>query len=196
MDKTFVEWDDHHCKPKAPIWNGYHMEKDPTRIKQLAIERDRDNWNFFRVLKHSPRFSEAKVDSVAEQAGKAAEREMDCTTCGECCRDISVPVIEEEIGRLAKRLGITAQEFRTRYVVYDESECEDFIEAHPCPFLADGKCSVYDDRPQACRDYPYIGGSISHRTYAIMDRLRTCPIVFEMIERLKMELGWRRRSDR
>jgi Fe-S-cluster containining protein len=58
----------------------------------------------------------------------------------------------------------------------------------PCPFLgADNYCSVYDDRPKACREYPHTDRK---RFYQILDltlkNTSTCPAVHLVIEKLKV----------
>lgn len=51
---------------------------------------------------------------------------------------------------------------------------------------------MYEDRPEVCRGYPYVGGDVPSRMVGIIERAGTCPVVFEMLERLKDMLGFRR----
>jgi len=81
--------------------------------------------------------------------------------------------------------------FRRRYMTTNDDR-EPAIDATPCPFLDGKMCSVYEDRPDACRGYPYVGGNISSRMIGIIERAETCPIIFAMLEELKDELGFRR----
>lgn len=164
------------------------MEKDPQIVAGLAAEREEENWRFRTFLKQLRPGALAGVDRLAEEFGRAAEAEMDCTACGACCRDNCVPVNEEEEARLAGRLGVSLGEFRERYVVSDD-DGQPAIEATPCPFLEGNRCSVYEERPDACRGYPYVGGNVSFRMMGIIERAGTCPIVFEMLERLKAAVG-------
>jgi Fe-S-cluster containining protein len=160
------------------------MEKDPQVIARLAVEREDENWRFRTFLKHMKPVTLAKADRLTEEFGRAAEAAMDCTACGACCRDNCVPVSVEEQIQLASRLGISPDEFREQYLGTDD-DGQPAIEATPCPFLKSSRCSVYEDRPQACRDYPYVGGNVASRMVGIIERAGTCPIIFEMLERLK-----------
>ncbi|HPD28997.1 MAG TPA: YkgJ family cysteine cluster protein [Phycisphaerae bacterium] len=167
------------------------MEKDPQQVARLAEKRRDENWRFRSFLKMLSRRRQREVNRIAEQYGLEAESRIDCRECGACCRDNAIPVSEEEIERLAGRLGLSPDEVRAKYISHDEAE-GDHIDARPCPFLNGNLCSVYDSRPEGCRGYPYIGGDIATRTIGIIERAGTCPIIFDMLERLKDAVGFRR----
>ena len=52
----------------------------------------------------------------------------------------------------------------------------------PCPFLSpDGPCTVYEDRPRACRDYPYLNlPRVRSRSLILLESRGSCPIVFNV----------------
>ncbi|MHC4444682.1 MAG: YkgJ family cysteine cluster protein [Planctomycetota bacterium] len=167
------------------------MEKDPQAVSRLAAERNDENWSFRTFLKMSGRVKHSRVDAAARQFGEAARDQMDCTTCGACCRVNAIPVDDDDIKRLARHLKSSVSAFRKQYVESDEF-CDNYIETSPCPFLEGNLCTVYPHRPQACREYPYIGGNISTRMIGIIERAENCPIVYEMLEQLKKHLGFYR----
>ena len=167
------------------------MEKDPAIVAQRAADCRDENWRFRTYVKHSGRVGHGRVNSLARRFGQEAESQMDCLTCGACCRDNTVPVTANEGKRLAKRLGISLEEFKSTYL-RSELDGEPAIEAQPCPFLKDNTCSVYEDRPKVCQGYPYVGGDVPSRTIGIIERAETCPIIFDMLERLKDALGFRK----
>jgi Fe-S-cluster containining protein len=65
----------------------------------------------------------------------------------------------------------------------------DFILNHaPCPFLgADNYCSIYESRPDACREYPHTNRK---KVVQIMDltyrNTLVCPAVLEIAEKLRL----------
>lgn len=66
--------------------------------------------------------------------------------------------------------------------------------ALPCPFLKDNLCSIYEDRPSDCSEYPYLYKPwFTRRTWAMLDRTYTCPIVYTVIEELKRSLEFLRK---
>ena len=81
-----------------------------------------------------------------------------CTRCGRCC---TIPgyvwVDDEEIARLADRLGLGPDDFGRRYLRRVGSRFS-LVEKnrHQCVFWSpeDG-CAVYQDRPRQCRTFPF-----------------------------------------
>ncbi len=79
-----------------------------------------------------------------------------------CCYDVHLVLSPYDFLRLRRALGLSPQEFLDRYgeayigevtqlpVVSVPMNPHDFA----CPFLKSEGCSVYPDRPSACRTYP------------------------------------------
>lgn len=86
-----------------------------------------------------------------------------CRKCGKCCEKLSHVVyypdrreIEvENIEEIKEFLGIRY------YEVLEELEREvggvNAVMVSPCPFLRDGKCTVYPARPASCKSFPIYG---------------------------------------
>ena len=163
------------------------METDPARVSELAREKTDENWRFRSFMKMLPRRRQQQINRAAEELGLKAQAQMDCRTCGACCRENWIPIDDQEALRLASRLSLPVLEFKQAYLVTDPDQ-ETGIDARPCPFLAGTECRVYSDRPEVCRGYPYIGGDIASRMVGIIERAEVCPIVFEMLEQLKRHL--------
>jgi len=78
-----------------------------------------------------------------------------------CCRSIDIQVTPCDILRLKKRLGMTSSEFVARHTVPFEMDGHGMpglkLATRPgtteCRFLTGEGCSVYEDRPAACRYY-------------------------------------------
>jgi uncharacterized protein len=81
-----------------------------------------------------------------------------------CCHGADITLPPYDILRLTRRFGVRAPEFLERYTVPADHESagmpvvklkmggDDGTGA--CPFLAEEGCTVYSDRPAACRYYP------------------------------------------
>ncbi len=87
-------------------------------------------------------------------------KDIDCFNA--CCKNIDIMLTPYDIIRLKQRLGITSTEFLRQYtepfefgrnsvggVKYNPKEG-----TNACQFVTDEGCSVYEDRPTACRYYP------------------------------------------
>lgn len=93
-----------------------------------------------------------------------------CECCGRCCRNLENALMVDplDIFNLSKHLRGQGQE-----ILGPEDMLERFAhpelldgcypifqlntegEDHACVFLKDGRCSVYEARPQVCRMYPF-----------------------------------------
>lgn len=79
-----------------------------------------------------------------------------------CCKSIDITLTPYDILRLKNRLGITSAEFLRQYTVPFEMEKDGLagVKFRPredttqCQFVTEDGCSVYEDRPTACRYYP------------------------------------------
>jgi Fe-S-cluster containining protein len=85
---------------------------------------------------------------------------IDCFNA--CCRNIDIMLTPYDIIRLKQRLGITSTEFLREYTYPFEFAKDSVagVKLRPveggtaCQFMTDEGCSVYEDRPTACRYYP------------------------------------------
>ncbi|MDX1775321.1 MAG: YkgJ family cysteine cluster protein [Desulfobulbales bacterium] len=80
-----------------------------------------------------------------------------------CCRKLDLVLYPYDIIRLKNRLSISSEEFMRRHTRLGPSSHPFFpavmllmsdSEEHTCPFLNENGCTVYEDRPTACRTYP------------------------------------------
>ncbi len=85
--------------------------------------------------------------------------EMKCFT--KCCGDINIFLTPYDIIRLKNRLGMASQDFIEKYTLNPFTKTQRLPSAllkldedKRCPFVTDEGCSVYEDRPWACRMYP------------------------------------------
>jgi len=88
-------------------------------------------------------------------------KDISCFT--DCCADLSLILTPYDVLRLKRRLGITSGEFIDRYTEPKLDEPFRFPmirmlmnedDRRTCPFVTPAGCSVYEDRPAACRIYP------------------------------------------
>ncbi|MBF2759911.1 MAG: YkgJ family cysteine cluster protein [Ectothiorhodospiraceae bacterium AqS1] len=78
-----------------------------------------------------------------------------------CCRNIDITLTPYDILRLKRRLGVDSKEFAVRYTIPFELDPHGMpglkMRTRPgtveCVFLTETGCSVYEDRPVACRYY-------------------------------------------
>ncbi len=80
-----------------------------------------------------------------------------------CCHKVEMFLYPVDVIRLKNRLGITSEEFMYKHARIAPGSHPFFPsvmlnmadkDGYPCPFLSSSGCSVYRDRPSACRTYP------------------------------------------
>lgn len=81
----------------------------------------------------------------------------------QCCRKLDLILYPYDIIRLKNRLSISSEEFMRKHTSLGPSSHPFFPavmllmsenEERTCPFLNGSGCTVYEDRPTACRTYP------------------------------------------
>ena len=111
---------------------------------------------------------------------------IDCLQCGNCCRTTGPLLLSKDVDRLAGHFRIRPAEFTERHLRIDEDG--DYVfRSMPCPFLGgDNYCSVYENRPNACREFPHTQQrDIREKLGITYHNTMVCPAVAEVLERLK-----------
>jgi len=175
----------HNADPKVPP---QPVLTNVARVAVLARARQTDNAAYREWLKERSPLSNDQLDRLVEQIRTDIEPRIDCVACNHCCRTLQVVVDRKDIARLAKRFGVPADHFAEEHVDTAPDGVQ-HLRSQPCPSLGnDGACTVYEDRPKACRDYPYVDTPrFRTRSLTILENVPHCPIVFNVWERLKTD---------
>lgn len=132
-----------------------------------------------------------KLDEVFHAMHEEIFAKTDCLTCANCCRTTSPIFRDVDIERIAKHLGMRVSEFTDKYLHLDEDR-DWVLNSSPCTFLnlEDNKCSIYDFRPKACREYPHTDRkNMSQIMNLTFRNTLVCPAVAEMAGKLKLTEG-------
>jgi uncharacterized protein len=160
-------------------------------ISSLAEPHWADNWNFRAYLQQ--KVSPIEIDRAAQALAQEVSAKIDCTACGNCCREIYPHFTPADVSRLAAGLGQSEHDLKS--TMRGEGGASVFC-ASPCPMLKGSKCTVYEHRPDDCRDYPhlhkpdFLGGSIG-----TIENYGTCPIVFNVYGQLKEAFSYDPQTD-
>lgn len=165
--------------PKPPI------EMNPERLRVLAERKLQANLRLRHDLKFDRRPEEA-IDAMFHRAAEGVSAAVDCTQCARCCETLGPVLGDDDVERLARRLALNAEQVRERYLRPEDGGL--VFATLPCPFLVDRRCSVYEDRPEDCRSYPHLHKrEMVSRLLGVIDSSGTCPIVYEVLERVRRE---------
>jgi uncharacterized protein len=96
----------------------------------------------------SPRSRYAKLRMLADRIAEAMAPNAACKKgCTHCCHK-SVPISTHEAELISATTGRKMLSVR---LASGPKTIEEDLPADPCPFLVDSSCSIYEQRPIACR---------------------------------------------
>ncbi len=156
---------------------------DIEKFRQQAKDQKKGNKKFLQNLKKK---NSRELDERFQETHREVFEEIDCLDCANCCKTTSPIFIDKDIERLAKHFRLRPSEFIEKYLHLD-SEDDYVLNIAPCPFLgADNYCSVYENRPRACREYPHTNRRKIHQLLDLtFKNTMVCPAVLEIVNRLK-----------
>ncbi|HWB61903.1 MAG TPA: YkgJ family cysteine cluster protein [Chitinophagales bacterium] len=163
------------------------MEQNLQRIDALGKLRKEENEHFRNLVRGK---NAHKVDLLVQKLNKEIAPKIDCTACGNCCRGLSPYLNKGDIKRLGEGLNLSAEQVVKRYTETDSSGVS--FKHMPCKFLKENKCTVYQHRPDVCMSFPHLhkDGFIT-RSRRVFDNYGLCPIVFNVIEKMKQEMKFK-----
>jgi len=161
---------------------------DRNFIKQQAEIKEEENDAFRSFLKS---FNALELDKKVHEINNFVTPQIDCTVCGACCRQLMINVTPEENIQVANDLNISPQQFKDQYLE-ESMQGKLIINTIPCHFLADSKCTVYENRFTECRAFPHLHeNNFKGRLFGTLVHYAMCPIIFNVIEQLKIEIGFK-----
>jgi Fe-S-cluster containining protein len=140
---------------------------------------------FNKLRKNQPK----QLDFVVQEIHDEVFSTVNCNTCANCCKTTSPIFYQKDIERLAKLFRIKPSNFIDQYLHLDQDK-DYVLNTSPCAFLdSDNSCTVYEHRPNACREYPHTDRK---RFYQVLDiTLRNtfvCPAAYAIVEKLKKSI--------
>lgn len=122
-------------------------------------------------------------DVLMRNAHNDVFAKTNCLDCAQCCKTHSPLFNRKDIERIAGHLKIRPADFVSRYLIIDEDD--DWIfHTVPCPFLLNtNACSIYAERPDACRDYPHTNRKKIYQLESItLKNAEICPAVVKILD--------------
>tara|TARA_B100000497_G_C7650126_1_gene391079 strand:- start:446 stop:856 length:411 start_codon:yes stop_codon:yes gene_type:complete len=135
-----------------------------------------------KSLKRGPK---SEVDAKMHTLHDKVFEKIDCLQCANCCKTTGPLFTITDIARIAKKLGVKQKQFIKDYLLVDE-DGDYVLKTTPCRFLlSDNRCSIYDFRPKACREYPHTDMKDQKKIFDLtLKNAAICPGVFDILEKL------------
>ena len=156
---------------------------NPSKMKKVYQEYAEQNEKFRLFLKKNA--VDYELDAHFLRLHTEIFAEYDCCACNNCCKLYDVTVNQNDIEIIAAHLNLSESDFTEQYLI---TNGEDLImKDKPCRFLdAEGKCEIYEIRPSVCRNFPYTDQPYRlYNMYGLLSFSEECPVIFEIIKRLK-----------
>ncbi len=149
------------------------LETNLKKIQEIALQK-REHNQAFRIFLEGQESDQ--IDDIVLRLNKEITPQIDCTACGNCC---------------TKLRPIASVEVLKQFVDLDKIEEVKYAMSITCKHVKNKKCTQYLDRPEECRLYPYMDrDQFVSRIVGILQNYEICPIVYNICEHLKVELGW------
>lgn len=150
-----------------------------------AKTKQTEHKKFLAKIKNKP---PKNFDQKMQEIHNEVFEKVDCLSCANCCKTTGPLFTQKDIERLAGVFRLKPQQFIEKYLRIDEDN-DYVLQSVPCPFLGnDNYCSVYENRPKACREYPHTDRrkfyQINHLT---LKNTLICPAAYEVVEQMTKE---------
>ena len=163
---------------------------DLVQIRRLGETKREENMRLRRHMK-SHNYVERRLKAISQEI----ENEIDCQSCANCCRVATVTLKPKDIDALRHALHMRKADFLRDCTEENEEGTILKRTETGCVFLEGNLCSIYEDRPPTCRDFPHLAhgdGSLVSRMWQMPDRAVYCPIVYNSLEAFKDQVGFKR----
>ena len=167
----------------------------PSEVGARAQKLEEQNYRFRTFLKN--RANPDELDAKFMELHRGLFADYDCCKCANCCKSYSIMLDTDEVMRIAAFLGLSQNDFASEYLM-DSGESDEKpyeLKEKPCRFLCeDGRCLIQDCKPDDCMAYPFTDQPDRLASmFSIIEHAEACPIVFEILERLKDMYRFRNR---
>jgi Fe-S-cluster containining protein len=156
-------------------------------IEAFANEKQEENDSFRDFLSSH---NELDIDTLVTKLNDEIAPQINCTACGNCCKSLMVNINETEANNLAEHLTLSRENFDNKYLEKGSNGMM-ILNAIPCHFLSENKCTVYEHRFEGCKEFPALHlPGFKNRLFTTFMHYNRCPIIFNVVEALKDELSF------
>ncbi len=157
------------------------------KIAALSADNEKENDAFAGFLKQQ---DGETIDELVFGLNEKIEPAIDCTVCGNCCKTLMINVTEQEADNLSNYLNQPLQKVKQQYLEKGLGN-QYIINQMPCHFLNGTVCSIYPQRFAGCREFPALNQPhFTQRLFTVFMHYGRCPIIFNVVEALKIETGF------
>jgi uncharacterized protein len=163
------------------------LETNLEIIANKSITNANENDEFVAFLKNK---NPEELDDLFVTIQDTITPQIDCTQCGNCCKTLMINVEPIEANIAAQYLQMSNLSFEEKYIEKSLGG-KMLINAIPCHFLNNNKCSIYLQRFAGCKEFPALHlPQTQKRLFTIMMHYGRCPIVYNVVETIKNQYNF------
>lgn len=156
-------------------------------IKNNALNKEAENDAFRLFLKAQ---NTLQIDELVHQLNATITPQINCLQCGNCCKSLMINVTPAEAEKVANTMQLNIDSFKQKYIEESQGGAM-VINQVPCSFLQNNACTIYENRFTECSAFPHLDKpNFIHRLFGTMYNYGICPIVFNVVEALKVKLKY------
>lgn len=125
------------------------------------------------------------MDKYTTDAEVITWKEIDCTTCANCCKVMTPTFSKEDVKRISAYFNMSERAFKSKWLKKDD-ESKDWInKTTPCQFLdvKTNLCGIYDVRPDDCRYFPHFKREpFDDNNHVYAQNIKYCPATLRFID--------------
>jgi len=158
-------------------------------LEKLTTARSRKK-ETKKLLDRLGKLPSRELDDLFEEAHNEVFACTDCLHCANCCKTTGPLFTGKDIERIAGHLKMKPGDFVTKYLRVDEDH-DYVLQKTPCAFLMDdNRCSIYDVRPKACREYPHTDmKEMRTKLQITYHNSMICPAVSDVLDRIGKKIA-------
>ena len=158
-------------------------------IKELISRAAKNKKSHQKLVAALRKLKPYDVDELFHTQHEEVFAETDCLQCANCCKTTPPLLRNEDISRISKALNISVKQMMEEYVTRDEDGAL-VLNQTPCRFLVkDNYCTIYNVRPDACREYPHTNRKKMHQILDLtVVNTAICPAVAKILYNLETTL--------
>ena len=156
-------------------------------ITEQSLAFFEQNERFKTYLKNS---DSSDLDQIVYQLNDEVSALIDCQQCGNCCKTLMIVVTDEEADQVSTLLEKNRTEFDEQYLEKGANGLM-LMNTMPCSFLKENSCTIYENRFEGCREFPALHlPGFNKRLFSHFMHYGRCPIIYNVMERLKIALNF------
>ena len=163
------------------------MQDQLNDLPKRAKDKHKVHKTFLAKLKKKP---PKQLDYLMQELHEEEFQRTDCLECANCCKTTGPLFTPKDIERISKSFRMKPSKFIADYLKIDEDD-DYVLQSVPCVFLSqDNKCSIYDIRPKACREFPHTDRRKFQRISNLtLKNVKICPAAFNIVEDMMKKIN-------